>query len=251
MIGTIICDLDGVVYLGDQEIAGAGDALHRLDAMGYRLLFATNNSSRTRVEGAAKVTRITGYPTDTSQFVSSATAAGAMVAGTTGSAMVVGGPGVHEALTEVGISITDDPLSADVVLVGLDVDLTYDRLSRATRAVRNGARLVATNRDATFPTPTGQVPGAGAIVAAIETATGVRAEAAGKPFEPMRKLLVAMAAPGPIWMVGDRPDTDLAMAALEGWTSVLVLTGVVRSPIGVEPAPDLVLDSLAQLPDRI
>jgi HAD superfamily hydrolase (TIGR01450 family) len=248
---TIVCDLDGVVYLGDQEVPGAGTALRSLHEAGFRLLFATNNSSRTRADGAAKITRLTGYETDRSQVVSSATAAGAMLAGTSAPALVVGGPGVIEALTDAGIIITDDPYLAGVVVVGLDVDLTYEKLARATRAVRNGARLVATNLDATYPTPIGLLPGAGSIVAALERATGVTAEAAGKPFPPMRSILAAMADSGPVWMVGDRADTDLAMADLEGWTSVLVLTGVAEGPEGIDPAPHVVLDSLADLPAHL
>ncbi|MGF1666923.1 MAG: HAD-IIA family hydrolase [Acidimicrobiia bacterium] len=251
MTGTIVCDLDGVVYLGDQEVPGAGVALHRLHAAGFRLLFATNNSSRTRAEGAAKIARVTGYHTDRDQFVSSATAAGAMLAGTSVPALVVGGAGVIEALTDAGITITEDPLEAGVVVVGLDMALTYEKLAHATMAVRNGARLVATNLDATYPTPTGLLPGAGSIVAALETSTGVRAESAGKPFPPMRAILNAMANSGPVWMVGDRADTDLAMADLEGWTSVLVLTGVAEGPEGIDPAPHVVLHSLADLPAHL
>lgn len=251
MTATIVCDLDGVVYLGDQEVPGAGTALRRLHEAGFRLLFATNNSSRTRADGAAKITRLTGYQTDRSQFVSSATAVGAMLAGTSLPALVVGGAGVVEALTDAGLTITDDPYRAGVVVVGLDVDLTYEKLARATRAVRNGARLVATNLDATYPTPIGLLPGAGSIVAALETSTGVRAEPAGKPFPPMRSILGAMADSGPVWMVGDRADTDLAMAHLEGWTSVLVLTGVADGPEGIDPTPHVVLDSLADLPAHL
>jgi glycerol-1-phosphatase len=251
MSGTIVCDLDGVVYLGDQEVPGAGVALQRLHGAGFRLLFATNNSSRTRAEGAAKITRLTGYETDRSQFVSSATAAGAMLAGTAVPALVVGGAGVVEALSDAAITITDDPLEAGVVVVGLDLDITYEKLARATRAVRNGARLIATNLDATYPTPIGLLPGAGSIVAALETSTGVTAESAGKPFPPMRSILGTMAGPGPVWMVGDRADTDLAMAALEGWTAVLVLTGVAEGPDGIDPPPHVVLESLAGLPAHL
>lgn len=251
MNGTIICDLDGVVYLADDEVPGAGDALGRLEDGGYRLLFATNNSSRTRAEGAAKITRVTGYRCEPDQFVSSATAAGATLSPDDGPAFVVGGPGVREALAEAGVAITDDPLAARIVLVGLDMDLTYGKLAAATRAVRNGARLLATNHDATYPTPDGLLPGAGSLAAALQTATDVTPDVAGKPFAPMRRILGAMAGDGPVWMVGDRADTDLAMATHEGWTSVLVLTGVVTDPASVDPHPDVVLASIADLPGHL
>ena len=251
VIGTIICDLDGVVYLGDEEVPGAGQALRRLETGGYRLLFATNNSSRTRAEGASKIARVTGYRCAPEQFVSSATAAGGMLRPEDGPAFVVGGPGVREAVAEAGVGVTDDPLAARVVLIGLDVDLTYGKLAAATRAVRNGARLLATNHDATYPTPDGLLPGAGSLAAALETATDVTADVAGKPFAPMRRILGAMAADGKVWMVGDRADTDLAMANDEGWTSVLVLTGVVTDPASVDPPPDVVLASIADLPGHL
>jgi glycerol-1-phosphatase len=251
LVKTVICDLDGVVYLGDEEVPGAGLALKRLHEAGFRLLFATNNSSRTREQGAAKISRLTGYQARPDQFVSSATAVGAMIAGDSSTALVVGGPGVVEALEEAGISMTDDPAEADSVVVGLDVDMSYEKLARATLAVRSGARLIATNLDATYPTPRGLLPGAGALVSLLETATGTTALAAGKPFEPMQRILESLAGGGDIWMVGDRADTDLAMAVAQGWTSVLVLTGVVDDPSVVEPAPDIVLGSLAELPDHL
>jgi 4-nitrophenyl phosphatase len=251
MIGTVICDLDGVVYLGDQEVPRAGNALARLDAGGFRLLFATNNSSRTRAEVAAKINRVSGYAARVDQVVSSATAAGHMLAGRGGRALVVGGAGVVEALEAEGIEVVSDPTGVDLVVVGLDMGITYEKLVAATLAVRNGAELVATNRDATYPTPQGLWPGAGSLVAALETATGVAAVSAGKPDPPMRAVLKGLSGDGPVWMVGDRPDTDLAMAASEGWTSVLVLTGVISDPTGVVPTPQIVLGSIAELPDLI
>lgn len=251
MSGTVICDLDGVIYLGDEEVPGAGGALRRLEAGGYRLVFSTNNSSRTRVEGAAKVTRVTGYACSPEQFVSSATAAGRMLGPGDGPAFVVGGPGVREALAEAGLAVTEEPLAARTVVVGLDMELTYAKLAAATRAVRNGAALLATNHDATYPTPEGLLPGAGSLAAALQTATDVTPTVAGKPFTPMRRILAEMAGDGPVWMVGDRADTDLAMAVEEGWTSVLVLTGVVTDPASVDPAPDVVLASIADLPAHL
>jgi ribonucleotide monophosphatase NagD (HAD superfamily) len=110
-----------------------------------------------------------------------------------------------------------------------------------------GARLIATNDDPTFPTEAGLWPGAGAILAAVERATGVVAEVAGKPFPPMRRLIHQNLGPGPVWVVGDRPDTDLALATAEpGWRSALVLTGVSAGQT-LDQAPDLVADDLAEV----
>lgn len=246
--GTIICDLDGVVYLGDEPVPGAGASLDRLDREGYRVVFCTNNSSRRRRDLAAKIAQVSGYPAKPSQVLSSATAAARLVAGSSAHALVVGGEGIDEALAEAGVEVTDDWRKADTVMVGLDRRLSYERLASATLALRDGARFVATNRDATFPSPRGLLPGAGSMVAALEAASGRSAETAGKPHEPMRELLRAAAGEGPVWVVGDRPDTDLAMAHAEGWQAVLVLTGVTTAPDSVDPSPGLVLDSIAELP---
>lgn len=249
---AIVCDLDGVVYLGDEGIPGAGDTLASLAEAGHRLLFCTNNSSRTRVAVADKIRRLTGFEVDPESVLSSARAAARLVRGEATSAFVVGGDGIHEALSDEGIERTDDWRRADTVVVGLDVHFDYDRLAGAARAVRNGARLVATNHDATYPTPTGLLPGAGSIVAAVEVAAGCTAEVAGKPHDPMRRLVRERCGEDRVWVVGDRIDTDLAMAFEEGWGSVLVLTGV-SGPADAEhePAPDLVLDSVADLPEAL
>lgn len=253
MSGTaIVCDLDGVVYLGDEAVDGAGAALEALAGAGHRLLFCTNNSSRTRAATAEKIRLLTGFAADPEAVLSSARAAARMVRGRARRAFVVGGPGIHEALADEGIDATSDWRRADAVLVGLDVDVDYDRLSGAARAVRDGALLVATNHDATYPTPDGLLPGAGAIVAAVEVAAGRDALVAGKPHDPMRRLVRAACDDDDIWVVGDRIDTDLAMAFEEGWGSVLVLTGV-SGPDAADhdPRPDLVLASVAALPEAL
>lgn len=251
MKGTVIFDLDGVLYLADDEVPGAGDVLARISRAGMTILFATNNSWRTQEDGAGKIRRVTGYPAEPRQFVSSSVAAASLLSPNDGPVLILGGPGIEEAVAMANLEITEDPRAARTVVAGLDRNLTYDKLARAASAVRGGARYVATNLDATFPTPTDLMPGAGAMIAALSTASGGRPEVAGKPFAPIRRILNTMADGGPTWMVGDRPDTDLAMAAAEGWTSVLVLTGVVRDPVGVEPHPDLVLSSVAGLADHL
>ena len=242
--GTVVCDLDGVVYVGGDAVPGAGDALRTLERAGFTVLFCTNNSSRTKAETAAKIHATAGFEATPDSVLGSAAAAAALVAGTSRRVFVVGGSGVRAELAEVGVASTDDWRSADTVVVGIDLDLTYDRLASAVLAVRAGARLVATNHDATYPSSEGLKPGAGAIVAAIETATDVRAEVAGKPHEAMRRMVREAATGGPIWVVGDRQDTDLAMADAEGWRSALVLTGVAKGPDPSRPRPDLVVEDL-------
>jgi 4-nitrophenyl phosphatase len=135
---------------------------------------------------------------------------------------------------------------ADAVIVGFHLDFDYDRLRAAAGAVRRGARLIGTNDDATYPTSTGEIPGGGAILAAVAYAAGVEPTVAGKPFAPMAGAVRALVGDGPHVMVGDRPSTDGAFARRLGATNVLVLSGVTPPDrVPTEPAPDLVAADLA------
>jgi 4-nitrophenyl phosphatase len=141
-------------------------------------------------------------------------------------ALVLGEDGVVEALGGRGVTVVPEP-PADAVVVGLTRTFTYDRLAQAMAAVRGGARLIGTNEDATYPTPDGLVPGAGAILAAVATATGVTPEVAGKPHRPTADAIAARAPDGDLRaMVGDRPSTDGALAVQLGVPFGLVLSGV-------------------------
>lgn len=221
----VICDLDGVVYTDNQPVPRAGDALEGMREAGAEIVFATNNSTRTPVETAEKIERVTGFRAEPGDVVTSAQAAASMLSEGSGPAIVVGGTGIRVALGEIGIDETLDATEASVVVVGMDTALTYEKIARAATAIRNGAKFVATNDDATYPSPTGPLPGAGAVVAAIEKTTGVAPLLAGKPHQPMRALLKERTGER-AWVIGDRWETDIAMAAAEpGWRSILVLTG--------------------------
>lgn len=243
MSGSVICDLDGVVYRGDKAIEGSGEALEALETAGWRILFATNNSARTPEYVVEKLRRLVGYEAQTDQIITSALVAASMVE--VGPVLVMAESGVEEAVTRAGFELTEDPVLAGTVVVGIDRGITYDRIARAAAAVRRGARFIATNQDPTFPTEDGVLPGAGACVAAVETASGSTGINAGKPSDAMRRLIEDRCPPGTIWMIGDRPDTDLALAAWPRWRSILVLTGVTSSAEGVNPAPDAVAADLS------
>ena len=247
MSGNLICDLDGVVYRGKDPVAGSATALASLEAAGWRIIFCTNNSARSPEEVADRIRSITGYEGRAEQVITSAAAAADLLVETRPLTFVLGGDGVRAALEREGIPVTLVGSEAGAVVVGLATGLTYDWLREASSAVMRGARLIATNDDPTFPAEDGLWPGAGSIVAAVERATGVVAEVAGKPFPPMRRLIHKHLGPGPVWVVGDRPDTDLALASAEpGWRSALVLTGVSAGQ-GLDPAPDLVASDLAEV----
>ena len=236
-------DLDGVVWLAERPIDGAADAVVRLRRAGERVLFATNNSWARRAEQEAKLERM-GIPA-AGDVVTSAMAAATLVE-TGERVLVCGGPGIAEAVAERGAEPVRSG-DADAVFVGFHRDFDYERLRVAATAVRHGARLVATNDDATYPTPDGPIPGGGALAAAVAYASGTTSTVAGKPHRPMADLVRRMAG-GEGTVVGDRPETDGAFAAALGYRFALVLTGVTsEADLPVEPAPDVVARSLAEL----
>jgi HAD superfamily hydrolase (TIGR01450 family) len=250
MGGTLVFDLDGVVYLGEESVPGAGTALRAAEEAGFHLVFATNAATRTPASVAEHITAVTGYPADSQYVVTSAVAAASMVADHEQPVFALGEEGLVQTLADAGLAVTENPTEAGAVVAGLDRGLTYQGLHRAAVAVRGGARLIATNTDATYPTPDGPAPGAGALIAAIETAAGTEAEIAGKPHPAMVTAVTGLVKATPVWVVGDRPETDLALAAAAGWGRILVLSGVTPGAAMVPPhlAPDLVLSTIAELP---
>jgi HAD superfamily hydrolase (TIGR01450 family) len=239
-------DLDGVLWLAGVPIAGAAAAVARLRAGGEDIVFCTNNSNQTVADVEAKLAG-QGIPPDGAVITSAMAAATLLESGER--VLVCGGAGVVESIEGRGaIPVRDGP--AEAVVVGLDLAFDYDRLRAAATAVLGGARLIATNDDATYPTPAGPIPGGGAIVAAVERATGVRATVAGKPHQPMVGLVRdRLGADGT--MVGDRPETDGLFAVALGYRFALVLSGVTASASGVTPVPQLVGSDLAELADRL
>lgn len=241
-----VLDLDGVVWLADTPIPGAAAAVERLRAAGERVVFVTNNSNGTVATVEAKLDA-QGIPA-AGDVVTSATVAATLVEPGT-RVLVCGGDGVREAVEARGATVVDDG-DADVVVVGFHRDFDYERMRIAADAARRGARLIATNDDATYPTPDGPIPGAGSILAGIERASGQRATVAGKPYAPMADHLRALLGPTGT-VVGDRADTDGRLARELGWRFVLVLTGVTTAAdLPVDPAPDLVAPDLAAAVDQ-
>lgn len=244
---TWLLDLDGVVWLSDDPIAGSAEAIARLRARGERVVFLTNNSSATVRDYVAKLDRC-GVPTSADDLITSAQAAAALVApGET--ALVCGGPGVDEALRARGVRTVREG-KADAVVVGWHRDFDFGRLTAAFDAVSGGARLIGTNDDATYPTPTGPLPGGGSILAAVAYASGVEPVVAGKPFTPIVELLHERVDDAEI-MVGDRPTTDGLLAHRLGIDFGLVLTGVTeKASVPTEPPVAFVADDLADLVDQ-
>ena len=253
---ALVCDLDGVIYRGDQAVPGAPEAIATLRGEGVQVLFCTNNSGSTVSQYVQKLARfdiaIESQEILTSAMVTAEVLEDRGFAGKT--ALVVGGDGIREALGDVCISVKDDPsvTVTDLVVVGYDPSFDYDAMKRASLAVRRGARLIATNDDASFPAADGLWPGAGAILASIERASGVKAEVMGKPNAPMMDVVAErLRGAQRIAVVGDRADTDLAGGSSRGWTTILVLSGVTSMDevSGLGTAPDHVLASLSEILD--
>lgn len=249
--GSWVIDLDGVIWLAGEPIAGVGEAIERLRGSGARVVFASNNSSPTVAELLQRLERA-GIEALPHEVVTSGQAAASMIEpGCT--ALVLGDEGVVEALDARGVHSvvavdgfdpsTDGP-EVDAVIVGWTHRFDFDLLATANRAVRGGARLIGTNEDPTHPTPDGLLPGAGSLLAAVATAAGTTPEVAGKPHEPLARL-VSERAGHVTAVVGDRPSTDGALAKHLGAPFALVLSGVTApgDPLP-EPLPAVVAPNL-------
>ena len=217
---AILCDLDGVVWLMHQPIPGSVDAIRRLREAGHRVLFVTNNSHSSANEQALVLEGI-GIPA-IGDVVSASQSAGALLH-VGERVLTCGGPGVMQAITDAGallVGRSDDPdlahdVEVDAVVVAFHRTFDFAGLTRLSAHIRKGARFIATNDDATYPTPDGVIPGGGAIVAAVATASGVQPIVAGKPYAPMANLVRSVLGVSDLsdaWMVGDRVSTDGAFA---------------------------------------
>jgi glycerol-1-phosphatase len=254
---VVCCDLDGVIWRGDEPIPGAAEAIAGLRAARIRVAFVSNNSSQPVGEVADKLAAA-GVHASPDDVITSAVSAATLLASALepgASVLACAGPGVVEALEAVGLQpVTRPPATA--VVVGLHRGFDFDELDRASGAVRAGARFVATNLDATYPVPGGMIPGSGAIAAAVATAAGRAPEVAGKPERPMVDLIRARLGGAGI-VVGDRPSTDGALAGALGWPFALVLSGVTQpdAPPGgeavPEPPPPFVAADLAALAPQL
>jgi 4-nitrophenyl phosphatase len=251
----VVCDLDGVLYRGEQPVPGSVEAVQRLRASGAALLFCTNNSYPTIATYKRKLAGM-GIVVGPHELLTSAivTADALRARDMDGArALVLGGEGLRESLRARGIEPNAARSDADIdlVVVGYDPSFDYNSMRRACNALLAGAPFFATNDDVTFPAPGGVLwPGTGAILASLVAASGRAPEVMGKPHAPMMDAAAdRLRGAREVLIVGDRPDTDLAGGRAKGWTTVLVLSGVTdRADVaGVEPRPDLVVDDLSGL----
>ncbi len=248
-IDTIVCDIDGVIMLGAEPVPGAREALTLLRDAGLDLIFATNNSTRKPSDIRKHIIAVVGFDPGSNAIVNSGVATARFIVDKVKRVYVLGSDGLRDTLRDGGVTVTDDWRMADAIVTGIDFTVTYSAFAEAGLAVQNGATFYATNSDASYPRPDGLYPGAGALTTVVERTTGQKPITCGKPFEPMRIALEDLGGSKPL-IVGDRPDTDIALGKAEGWATALVLTGVIDDPAQVpaELTPDVVLNSIADLP---
>jgi HAD superfamily hydrolase (TIGR01450 family) len=224
-----LLDLDGVVYVGPDAVPGVPAALDSARAAGMRLGFVTNNAARTPEEVARHLSEL-GIPAAATDVITSSQAAATVVADRLGAGvrvLPVGGPGVAAALRAAGLTVVDRAEDEPVAVVqGYGRDVGWTQLAEAVVAVRNGAQHVATNTDATIPSPRGPLPGNGAMVGVVSTVTGRSPLVTGKPDPAMHAECVRRTGSRRPLVVGDRLDTDIEGARRAGAASLLVFTGV-------------------------
>ncbi len=254
-----IFDLDGCLYRGDTPIEGASKALEELRRMGLKIMFLTNNATKTIEEYTAKLNRI-GIKCQKEEVLTSGLATSIYLAEKYGSVKVlpVGGKALEEELKRMGHTVLNlrENYEAEFVVACLDFNFNYEKLKNACQAIYRGAKFIATNTDPTVPVENQLIPGAGAIVAAISKATGRRPLIVGKPSRIIMEIaLEKLGVKGcETVVVGDRLDTDVRA----GWKikalTVLVLTGAtslrdLERWSGVKP--NLVLKSVGELPEAL
>ncbi|MGN6474330.1 MAG: HAD-IIA family hydrolase [Mycobacteriales bacterium] len=246
-----LLDLDGVVNVGDEPAPHAIEALTEARSLGLRTAYLTNNASRSAADVAARL-RSLGVDAAEEDVVTSAQAAARLLADRLepgAAVLVAGAAALRDEVTAAGMRAVD---SADAepaaVVMGYDPTIDYARLAEASVAIRNGALFIASNLDATLPTPRGPLPGMGSLAALVITATGVDPDVAGKPERPLFDESVARTGANHPLVIGDRLDTDIAGARRAGLTAMVVLTGVtdLRALATAEPQlrPDLVAADL-------
>jgi len=254
MIKAVLLDLDGTVFRGKTAIPGAEGALETLRRDGVKVFFLTNASTRSRKRTVEKLGGMGLAAHEGEVFGSAYMVADYIATKHPGKKVYcLSEGGIQDELLDKGIEVVEDE-SADIVAVGLDRKLTYEKLATAYKAIANGAVFIASNDDATFPVEGGFLPGAGAMVAAVERSTGKKPIVLGKPNRYGVELLLKenKLKKEEALIVGDRIETDILTGKNCGMRTVLVLTGVAKKEdlkkLSGKDKPDFVIESVAGLP---
>lgn len=252
-----IFDLDGTVYIDNQLIDGAKEAIEKLRKRGDKVVFLTNKSIET-ITAYVKKLRKLGIDVGWEHVINSNLLVAKYLSNRIhegDKVMVIGEQPLIDELTAMGIPITDDETEASYVVLGWDRQFTYEKLNRAFQAWRNGATLLATNPDRTCPVEGGQIPDCGAMIGAMEGATGEKVELIlGKPSPLAAKFIVEEILdlpPENCYIVGDRLETDIRMGNDYGIHSILVLTGITEKSMlrHSKYKPKYVINSIKEVPE--
>ena len=254
-IKSLIIDMDGVIWKADAPIGDLAGTFRRIRERGLKFIFATNNSTRTSEQYVARLKEF-GVEVEPWQVVTSSQGAAHAMAqkfppGTR--VFMIGEDGIEMALKEKGFEVlpVDDAPRAEAVVMGIDRDINFEKLSEATLLVRRGIPFYATNPDKTFPTPRGEIPGAGAWYSIVVTATDVQPIVAGKPFPFLMELSLEKldTRNEETLVIGDRLETDIAAGQAVGCPTALVLSGVSRREEAElwRPRIDFIAEDLATL----
>ena len=268
---SLILDMDGVLWRGDAPIGDLPAIFARLCERGLKVAFATNNGTRTPDQ---YVDRLAGFGVKVEpwQVVTSALVVAELLEkrfrpnppmppfpdreggnGELGPIFAIGGEGVMTALREKGFTLlsVQEAEKAQAVVVGIDRQINFQKMAEAALLVRRNVPFYATNPDKTFPTPRGEIPGAGAWIAVVVTATGMEPIYAGKPAPYLIELARERLGTKKVetLVVGDRLETDIAGGQADGCPCVLVLSGVSTREMGEawKPKVDVIAEDLAQL----
>ncbi len=248
-ITHLIIDMDGVLYQGDRAMQKLPEFFAFLRDRPVPFMLATNNSTRTPEEYAQKLARMSVgvSPTEilhsgqaTARFLAREYPKGTRV-------HVFGMPSLRRAILDEGFVIADEDVA--LVVASMDREVTFEKLKRATLLIRGGARFIATNLDPTNPTEEGLVPGTGTMIAALETASGVKPTAIGKPEPIMYQLAMEQmgACPDTTAAIGDRADTDILGGKRAGLTTICVLSGSSDRAEAEAFESDMIFDDIAHL----
>lgn len=252
-----IFDLDGTIYVDDLLIDGAIEAIQELRNDGHKIVFLTNKSIDTIDSYVKKLQRL-GIDVSHEHVVNSNYLTARYLSSRMGpdeKVMVIGEQPLLDELADMGIEVSDNETEVSYVVLGWDRDFTYEKLNRAFQAWKNGAVVVATNPDRTCPIKGGQIPDCGAMIGAMEGATGEKVDIIlGKPSPLAARFIVddiLKLPPGNCYMVGDRLETDIRMGNDYGVNSVLVLTGITEKSMvkHAKDQPDFIIDSIKELPN--
>lgn len=247
--------MDGVVWKSDAPIGDLPATFRKIRERGLKFVFATNNGTKTPESYQEKL-RDLGVEIDSAQVVTSALGLAFMLAakyprGT--KIFMIGGDGIRVALEEKGFEImsVERAPEAEVFVMGIDRAISFDKVAEATLLVRAGIPFYTTNTDRTFPTPRGEIPGAGAWLSVVTFATGVQPIVAGKPFPYLMELSLERLGTKKeeTLVVGDRLETDIAAGQAAGCPTALMLSGVStrEQAEAWKPAPDIIAESLSEL----